>query len=137
MQQTLVQLNKDTNIISRFQIVNADSLNVIRLFPDESIPFILTSPPYDDIRKNSKHYCTHFDFEKMAKEIFRVLPAGGVLCWNVGDQIKNGNESLTGPRHAIYFQELGLDIRMAGRDTTRTSSMFTSVLREGLKPSIP
>jgi len=99
------------SILSKFQIVNDDSLNVLRLFPDESIPFILTSPPYDDIRKNSKHYCTHFDFENMAKEIFRVLMQGGVLCWNVGDQIKSGNESLTGPRHAIYFQELGLDIR--------------------------
>lgn len=99
------------DIIKRFQIVNADCLDVLKVLPDGSIPCIVTSPPYSDMRKNSKHYCMDFDFKSIAREIVRILPEGGVVCWNVGDKIKNGNESLAGPRQATFFQDLGFNVR--------------------------
>lgn len=47
-----------------------DCLELIKQLPDESIDMVLTSPPYDNLR-NYKG-CS-FDFENIAKELFRVL----------------------------------------------------------------
>jgi site-specific DNA-methyltransferase (adenine-specific) len=43
--------------------------------PDKSVDMILTSPPYDNLRTYNGYT---FDFEGIAKEIYRVLKDGGV-----------------------------------------------------------
>jgi site-specific DNA-methyltransferase (adenine-specific) len=67
----------------------------------------VTSPPYDDLRTYNG-YC--FDFENVAKELFRVTKQGGVVVWVVGDKVNKGNKSLTSFKQAIYFQEIGFNM---------------------------
>lgn len=84
-----------------------DAKDVLQDLEDSSIDLILTSPPYDDLR-DYKGFS--FDFESIAKELFRVLKKGGVIVWIVGDSVIRGSESLNSFRQALYFQSLGLNI---------------------------
>ena len=49
-------------------IFNEDCLNTMRAMPDGVIDFVITSPPYDDLR-NYKGYS--FDFESIGAETFK------------------------------------------------------------------
>ena len=74
------------------KIICGDCLEVMKTFPDESIDLTVTSPPYDNLR-DYKGYT--FDFEGIAKELFRVTKQGGVVVWVVGDATVNGSETGT------------------------------------------
>jgi DNA modification methylase len=75
--------------------------------PDKFIDCIVTSPPYDDMRKYNGY---SFDFENIANELWRVTKDGGVIIWVIGDQTKDGNESGTSFRQALYFKGLGFNL---------------------------
>jgi DNA modification methylase len=62
----------------------------------------VTSPPYDDLRVYGGH---SWDFEGTAQALYDILVDGGVVCWNVGDQVVDGSESLTSFKQALYFKE--------------------------------
>src|SRR5699024_12605228 len=66
-----------------------------------------TSPPYDDLRTYNGF---SFDFEGIAKELYRITKQGGVVVWVVGDATVNGSETLTSFKQAIYFKEIGFNI---------------------------
>ena len=74
---------------------------------DSSIDFIMTSPPYDNLRKYDGY---DFDFKNIAAELFRVIKQGGVMVWVVGDSVINGSESGTSFKQALYFKELGFNL---------------------------
>ena len=74
---------------------------------NDFIQLTVTSPPYDDLRQYNGY---SFDFEAIAKELFRVTDEGGVLVWVVGDQTQNGSESGTSFRQALYFIEIGFNL---------------------------
>ena len=73
----------------------------------ESVDMTLTSPPYDDLRTYNGY---HFDFENIAKQLFRITKQGGVVVWVVNDKSKDGDESGTSFRQALYFQEIGFNL---------------------------
>lgn len=75
--------------------------------PDNFIDLTVTSPPYDNLRTYNG-YC--FDFESVAKELFRVTKHGGVIVWVVGDATVKGSESGTSFRQALYFKEIGFNL---------------------------
>ena len=79
-------------------------LDTMGRMPDGFVDLIVTSPPYDDLRTYNGY---SFDFESIAEELFRVLKQGGVLVWVVGDATKNGSESGTSFRQALFFMQLG------------------------------
>jgi len=85
-------------------IYNEDCLETMARMPDNFIDLTVTSPPYDLLR-DYKGYS--FDFEKIAKELFRVTKEGGVVVWVVNDSTINGGETLTSFKQAIYFQSIG------------------------------
>lgn len=85
------------------EIYCMDNIEGIKNIPDNSVDLTVTSPPYADLR-NYKHYT--WDFEELAKQLFRVTKEGGVVVWNVGDKTKKGTEELTPFRQAIYFQDV-------------------------------
>lgn len=68
---------------------------------------VLTSPPYDNLRDYNDY---NFDFEKIAKELFRILKEGGVCVWVVGDQTIKGNETGTSFKQALFFKEIGFNL---------------------------
>ena len=89
------------------KFINDDCLNVLVTMEDCSIDMILTSPPYDDLRAYNGY---SFNFEAIAKELYRVLKDGGVVVWVVNDAVKNGSESGTSFRQALYFKEIGFKL---------------------------
>jgi len=91
------------------KIYNMDCLEGMKLIDDESIDMVLTSPPYDGLRDYDGFYS--FNFEEIAKEIFRILKRGSVLVWVVSDSYdKNGSESLTSFKQCIFFKEIGFNV---------------------------
>jgi len=70
--------------------------------PDSFIDLVVTSPPYDGLRKYNGY---SFEFEKICHSLFRVIKDGGVCVWVIGDETKNGGESLTSFKQALYFVE--------------------------------
>lgn len=89
-------------MIDRLTIICGDALEKLRELPNESVQMGLTSPPYDKLRTYGGH---EWDFEGIAKELYRALCLGGVLCWNVGDSVVDGSETLTSSKQKIFFRE--------------------------------
>lgn len=87
---------------------NEDCLITIARMPDNFIDLTVTSPPYDNLR-NYKGYV--FEFDKIARELYRVTKPGGVVVWVVvwvvGDATIKGSETGTSFRQAIYFMQCG------------------------------
>src|SRR5580704_12271346 len=75
-----------------------------REIPDASVQLTVTSPPYDNLRKYNGFT---WDFESVAKELYRVTKPGGVVVWVVADATVNGSETGTSFRQALYFKECG------------------------------
>lgn len=84
-----------------------DCLDGLKLLSDNCIDMTITSPPYDDLRKYNGY---SFDFENIAKELYRVTKDGGVIIWVVNDSTTNGSESCTSFKQALYFRELGFNL---------------------------
>ena len=72
----------------------------------DSVDMTLTSPPYDDLRTYNGYT---FDFESIAKGLFRITKQGGVVVWVVGDKI-NGGRTLTSFRQGLFFQAIGFQM---------------------------
>lgn len=89
-------------------IYNIDCLEGMKTFKNESVDFVLTSPPYDNLRSYEGN--SDFNFKAIAKELYRVVKNGGAMVWVVGDSTKDGNESGTSFRQALYFQKIGFKI---------------------------
>lgn len=82
-------------------------LETMSRISDGAIDMMLTSPPYDDLR-SYKGY--HFDFESIARELFRTLKDGGVLVWVVGDATIKGSETGTSFKQALFFKQIGFNL---------------------------
>jgi len=72
--------------------------------PSNFIDFVITSPPYDDIRNYNGY---KFEFERITKELYRVIKKGGVIIWIVADATINGSETGTSFKQALYFKDIG------------------------------
>ena len=86
------------------QIICGDCLEVMKDIPDNSIDLTVTSPPYDNLRTYKGF---SWDFEGIAKELYRATKDGGVVVWVVGDATINGSETGTSFKQALFFIEIG------------------------------
>lgn len=86
---------------------NENCLETMSRMPEGFIDLTVTSPPYDDLRGYNGY---SFEFEKVAKELFRVTKQGGVVVWVVGDATVKGSETGTSFRQALYFKEIGFNL---------------------------
>jgi site-specific DNA-methyltransferase (adenine-specific) len=94
----MIELNK---------IYCENNLETMARMPDNFIDLTVTSPPYDNLREYKGY---SFDFESIAKELFRVSKQGGVVVWVVGDATNKGSETGTSFRQALFFKECGFDL---------------------------
>lgn len=96
----------NTNSIEQFldEVYAENCLDTMARLPDGCIDATITSPPYDDLRKYNGY---SFDFEAIAKELYRITKQNGVVIWVVGDATKGGSETGTSFRQALYFLSLG------------------------------
>ena len=114
------------------RIIHCDALTGMRTLPTGHVPLTVTSPPFDDLRDYGGH---HFDFEAIARELWRVTKPGGVICWHVQDQIIDGSESCTIDKQTLFFRDLGFClyqrlfvVAMSYRRSTRRYYRQTSIV---------
>lgn len=86
------------------KIYNENCLDTMSRMQKEFIDLTITSPPYDNLRAYNGY---SFEFENIAKELYRVTKQGGVVVWVVGDAVINGSESGTSFKQALYFMDCG------------------------------
>lgn len=115
-------------------VLQGDCVEKLKEIPDGSVQLGVTSPPYDNLRTYGGFT---WDFEKTALQLYRVLCDGGILCWNVGDSVVDGSETLTSAKQKIFFrEECGFRVHdtmiyeksnFANPDTTRYHQLFEYV----------
>ena len=88
-------------------IYNENCLDTMAKMPDNFIDLTVTSPPYDNLRIYNGY---SFDFEAIAKELYRVTKPDGVMVWVIGDATIAGSETGTSFRQALYFKEIGFKL---------------------------
>ena len=86
---------------------NENCLETMGKMEDDFLDLTVTSPPYDKMRLYNGY---SFDFESIAKELYRTTKEGGVVVWIVNDSTKKGNESGNSFRQALYFQQIGFNL---------------------------
>lgn len=100
-----------TSVIASTDLVNKihneNCLETMAKMPDNFIDLTITSPPYDGLRT---YNCYSFDFESIAKELYRVTKKGGVVVWNVSDATVKGSETGTSFKQALYFMKCGFNL---------------------------
>lgn len=89
------------------QIYNEDCLIGLRRLDDECVDLTVTSPPYDNLRTYNGYT---WDFQGVAKELYRVTKQGGVVVWVVNDATVKGSETGTSFRQALFFMECGFNL---------------------------
>ena len=89
------------------KIYNENCLDTMARMEDNFIYLTVTSPPYYNLR-TYKGYS--FDFESIAKELYRITKQGGVVVWVVGDATIKGSESLTSFKQALFFKKCGFNL---------------------------
>ncbi len=94
----------DTN-----EVIHGNCVEYMQSMTADSVDLVVTSPPYDDLR-DYKGYT--FDFQGIARGLYRVIKPGGVVVWVVGDKI-NGGRSLTSFRQALGFEDMGFKVHDA------------------------
>ena len=89
------------------KIYNENCLDTMQRMPDNFIDLTVTSPPYDNLRTYNGF---SFDFENVAKELYRVTKDGGIVVWVVADATVKGSETGTSFRQALHFKEIGFNL---------------------------
>ena len=89
------------------KIYNENCLETMARMPDCFVDLTVTSPPYDNLRTYNGY---SFDFEAVAKELYRATKQGGVVVWVVGDATIKGSETGTSFRQALHFMDCGFNL---------------------------
>jgi len=89
------------------QLFCFDNVKYLNTVNDNTFDLTVTSPPYDNLR-DYKGYS--WDFEALAKELYRTTKVGGVVVWVVGDATIKGSETGTSFKQALYFKEIGFNL---------------------------
>ena len=90
--------------IRRNRLYVADCVEFMARMDAGIVDLTVTSPPYDNLRNYDGY---SFDFEAIARGLFRVTKPGGVVVWVVGDKINRGQRTLSSFRQGLFFQEIG------------------------------
>jgi DNA modification methylase len=99
------RVSGSTDLINK--IHNENCLETMSKMPDCFVDLTVTSPPYDNLRTYNGY---SFDFESIAKELYRVTKLGGIVVWVVDDATIKGSESGTSFRQALYFKKIGFNL---------------------------
>lgn len=94
-------------MLKRNKIYCGDCVDVMQQIDAAAIDLTVTSPPYDNLRDYEGYI---FNFEGIAKELFRITKEGGVVVWIIGDATIDGDESGTSFKQALRFKEIGFKL---------------------------
>ena len=89
--------------MSEVKLILGDCLDVMREMEADSVDLTVTSPPYDNLRNYDGTYqADSVDWHAIIAELHRVTSNGGVVVWVVADATKDGSESGTSFRQALW-----------------------------------
>ena len=80
------------------RIICEDNITYLKTLPDECIDFVITSPPYDELRDYNGY---KLDLHGLGIELLRVLKDGGICVMVIQDSTKNFAKSLTSFRTIV------------------------------------
>ena len=87
-----------------------DSSEIMRSIESSTIQLTISSPPYDTQRSYTGNSYTFDTFKSQVNQLYRVTKPGGIIIWIVRDEVKNGSESGTSFKQALYFMEAGFKL---------------------------
>ena len=95
-----------------FELIHGNCIEKMRCIASGSVDLTVTSPPYDDLRTYNGNNKTWGEavWRTAIYELFRVTKKGGVVVWIVGDATKQGSESGTSFRQALFALECGFNL---------------------------
>ena len=96
----------------KFTLYKEDAEEALKSVEDNSVDLVVTSPPYDNLRRYSGIGDTwnHNKFCAIAQELYRVVKPGGVVVWVVNDKTEKGSETGTSFRQALHFMDIGFNL---------------------------
>lgn len=100
-------------INDKYKLYQGDCLEIMDKLIEERVvvDLTVTSPPYDDLRNYENSLTWNFDiFKQVANKLYKITKDGGVVVWIVGDKTKNGSETGTSFKQALYFKEIGFNL---------------------------
>ena len=72
-------------------IYHGDSKEQLKLFPDNSVDLVVTSPPYADQRKNTYGGIRHDNYVEwflpISEQLLRVLKPSGTFILNIKEKV--------------------------------------------------
>ena len=94
------------NIAINLTLHFGDCIDYMSQMKANSVDLTVTSPPYDDIRNYEDTLAWDWDtFKCIASDLYNVTKEGGIVVWVVNDATKNGSETGTSFRQALYFKD--------------------------------
>lgn len=88
-------------------LYNVDCVEGLKALDPGSIPLVVTSPPWDDLRVYGGH---SWSFPDTAEQLWRIIAPGGVVAWHVADSMKSGSETGTTALQKLQFLQLGFRV---------------------------
>jgi site-specific DNA-methyltransferase (adenine-specific) len=82
-------------------ILTGDCLALLPTIPDETVDFVLFSPPYDAVR--DYHHASPVDVVALGRALWRVTKPGGMAAVVIGDGTKEFAKSLSTFRWAVNW----------------------------------
>lgn len=90
---------------------NKNCLEVMGDVDSGVIDLTVTSPPYDDLRDYGGGLeWGQSVWEDVLSGIYRITAEGGVLVWVVGDATKNGSETGSSFKQALFAMDCGFNL---------------------------
>ena len=80
------------------KIICEDNITYLKTLPDECIDFVITSPPYDELREYNGY---KLDLHGLGIELLRVLKDGGICVMVIQDSTRDFAKSLTSFRTIV------------------------------------
>jgi site-specific DNA-methyltransferase (adenine-specific) len=101
--------------MNKVELYNGDCLEVMdRLITDGvKVNLTVTSPPYDNLRSynGNNEMWNEKVWKAIIEKLYKITKDGGVVVWVVGDgHEKNGSETLTSFKQALFAKDCGFNI---------------------------
>lgn len=101
--------------MSDVKLYQGDCLEVMDRLIENGIKIDLTvtSPPYDNLRSynGNNELWNENVWKGILDRLYKITKEGGVVVWVVGDgHDKEGSETLTSFKHALYAKEIGFNM---------------------------
>jgi DNA modification methylase len=135
---------KPTHEGGSWAVYNADCVEILVGMPDESIDAAVFSSPfsslyiYSDSERDMGNAASHEEFLEhhayMARELYRVMKPGAVICDHVKDTVFYANSSETGESGLYPFSDAALaNYRQAGFVLRARTTVWRCPVRERSK----